>query len=83
MPSRAYQGVIIWGKKKEKRDSGKALWIAAKTGYVNVTIGERHFYYNRKEVIQAGQEGKIPYIALKHKDSKERQTIVVVKRAGW
>lgn len=36
------QAILI----KFKNNTGKGLWIAAKTGYINVTINGIHYYYN-------------------------------------
>lgn len=51
MPSRAYQGLVVFGKKKGNRGTGKLLWISAKTGYKDVWINGTHYYYNEKEIV--------------------------------
>lgn len=43
MATQAYQQAILI---KLKNNTGKGLWIAAKTGYINVVIGNTQYYYN-------------------------------------
>lgn len=48
MPSYARQGLRIIKRKKPK-NNGSYILIARKTGFVDVWIGNKHYYYNSKE----------------------------------
>lgn len=48
MPSHFRQELhVLWKRKKTK--NGSYIWVAQKTGYVNVEINGQKFYYNEKK----------------------------------
>lgn len=55
MPSHIHQELrVLWNRKKKK--TGKGIWIAKKTGYVNVWINGKHYYYDEAKQYDSPDE---------------------------
>ncbi len=79
MPSRATQRVVIV-KNKKPRKPGTYLLIAAKTGFMDVTIGNQRFYYNYKETSNNGSVPSMKKAVNNQAQKSKKKKIIVIRK---
>lgn len=79
MPSRVTQRVKIISLRNKNTGEESAIMIAQKTGFLDVWIGDKHFYYNS---MQEGDLSKVDVnqLAQDALPQQPKKTIVVVRR---
>lgn len=79
MPSHYRQELhVLWSRKKKK--TGRYIWAARKTGYVNVWINGKHFYYNEKEEYDSIDDIDMEAAFNTDRRTTTKKGIIVVKK---
>lgn len=78
MGSRAYQKVTVVAQKK--RNKGQLLLVTKKTGFVDVTINGKRYYYNEKQTWDSVNELNLKEAFGATKSANKKGTIVVNKK---
>lgn len=80
MPSSLKQKVKIVDVKNKKTGQGKTLAIVQKTGYVNLTINGKHFYYNASQTNQSMTQKNIAQQFINQNTPNKKKTIVISRK---
>lgn len=82
MPSRLWQRGIIFVGKDKKSGRRKYVLIAKKTGFMDVWIEDKHFYYNHKESYGPDDDVDIQKAVDNYnaKNGKKKQKITIRKK---
>lgn len=78
MGSRASQGVKVLAQKK--RDKGQLLLVTKKTGFVDVTINGKQYYYDEKQEWKTINELNLREAFGGTTSANKKGTIVVTKK---
>lgn len=80
MPSRARQGVTVI-KNKNPKKPGTYILISKKTGYIDVWMGNNHYYYSNVQKNVKPKDVNIEKI-IEDAESKEakRNGLIVIRR---
>lgn len=80
MPSRARQGVTVI-KNKNPKKPGTYILISKKTGYIDVWIGNNHYYYSNVQKNVDPKKISIEKV-IEDAEAKEQRSkgIIVIRR---
>lgn len=80
MPSYARQGLRVI-RNKNPRNKGSYILISKKTGYIDVWVNGKHYYYNSKQTNVDVSKINIERI-IEDAESKEQRSkgIIVIRR---
>lgn len=70
---------VIWDKKKKRKPNGKGLVLIAKTGYYNIWINGKHYYYSSAKDVDEVNQNNLSE-AFNSWNPKPRGTIVITRK---
>lgn len=79
MPSRATQGVRVI-KNKNPKKPGSYVLIAKKTGFIDVTINNKRYYYNASLTNQSMTQKNIAQQFINQNTPNKKKTIVISRK---
>lgn len=78
MPSHIFQGIVIFSKKKGRKNDNLILGIA-KTGYYNIWIDGTHYYYSSAKDVDEVNTNNLSN-AFNSWNPPPRGTIVITRK---
>lgn len=81
MPSRARQNAVVVRNKKPK-SPGTYLLISKRTGFMDVTINGKRYYYNASATNQPMTQKNIVQRVVNQNTKNQRRTITTTRKGG-
>lgn len=80
MPSRQSQQVKIVNLKNKKTGQNRYVMVAKKTGFIDVTIANKRYYYNASLTNQSMTQKNIAQQFINQNTPNKKKTIVISRK---